>query len=231
MGRLKSGPAYFDKRIQEVENGKVVFDWGVSDYFKAVNSEATVLTRLASYKDEVVADIIHMNSFQKIDEERLIIGMGFNGVVCLNMKERKIEWILGGMHDQFGLTMKQHPHFHHTPRFDPRDNTLTIFLNVSTSGHMKNSARIQRYKIDPIKKKLISLEVLRDKGEQAATLGSVQVIENTVSIGFGNRSKGDYDFLELYQGKEVAWLRFKQPELKAYRIYRRAWELDVLRNQ
>lgn len=222
LGRLPSGMSYFDKRVRELKDGVVVFDWGVADFLQQFSTQAAAQITLCDYRNEVVAEVLHLNSLQLVGTDGILIGLGSNGVAYVNRKRRQVEWVLGGINDQFGLTYDQHPHFHHTPQFDPATGTLVLLSNLSfRSIGKRHQTRVLRYQLDVPNKKLRKFEVLREQGELASMLGSVQASGETLSIGFGTRKRGKYDFLEMHKGVETAWLKFTNERLMTYRIYRR----------
>lgn len=217
LGRLKSGMSFYDKRVREWHNGKLVFDWGVADFMRQFETEAAALIRMTEWNNELIADILHINAVQRLGDDGYLIGLGTNGVVYVDRASGKVKWVLGGLNDQFGLTHAQHPHFFHTPHFDPRRQELVLFSN----GRLFDGVtQVLRYKIDPEKKQLERFEVLRNENELSTLLGSVQLLEGTLNVSFGIRIRGKHDFVELRNGKQLASLTFLTPDAIAYRIYR-----------
>lgn len=219
LGRLRSGMAYYDKRVREWKDGKLVFDWGVADFLRQFDSEAAAMIRLTDWNGELVADVLHLNSVQRVGDDGFLVGLGTNGVAFVERSSSKVRWVLGGLNDQFGLSHAQHPHFSHTPYFEPARQELVLFSN----GRLFDGVtQVLSYRLDLKEKRLVKFEVLRSADELSSLLGSVQVIEGQLSLSFGLKSRGAYDFLEQAPTGEVsASFKFLSPQAVPYRIYRR----------
>lgn len=222
LDRLSGGAVYFNKRIRERKNGQVVFDWGVSDYVRQTKSEAVSLAVLAKYRNEVVVDLVHINSIQILNENEWLLGLGYSGVALLNKKERKLSWIFGGFSDQFALPAEQSPIFNHTPIFAPESETLYLFSN-RTIGSLIDSAfaRVLKYELDVSKRQVKKFHVLRDKKEFAYQMGSLEVHSEVLSIGMGTADRSAYDFVEMKGDVETWSLTLQDPQSSVYRFYRR----------
>lgn len=221
LGRLSNGRVYFDRRIVERKAGRELFSWGVSDYFRQHGSELTPNALLTSYRGEIVAEVIHINAIQ-VHPTGLLVGLGTNGVGFLNRKERKLEWELGGIADDFRLTIDQHPNFFHTPNWDHEKNELVLFSNRSHGVAGEISSRVLRYTLAPKQKRLLKYEVLRDRKELSYLMGSVQKTNAALSIGFGSKNNVPYDFVEMAGGKDV-WTLSLAPGHMVYRFYRKPY--------
>lgn len=221
LGRLPGGMSYLDRRIRERKDGKVVFDWGVSDFIKVTKSDAAPLGSIIEYKGETVADLIHMNSVTVLPNQKLLVGLGTNGLLVLDKISREIEWILGGYADQFSLPVMQHPFFQHTPTFSPKDQTLYLYSNYHPFLSTTNSSRVLKYELDIAQRKVRAFHVLREKQELSSLMGSLQVDGETLSVGTGTRFFGQLDFLELNNGNVSASLKIDgEPRFTVYRMYR-----------
>mgnify|MGYP003390232285 CR=1 FL=1 len=218
LSRLKSGLVYIDKKIVERKNGSVIFSWGTSDYLKQHNTELLPNVSLTSYHNEIVLQLLHLNSVQSF-RDGLLISLGTNGVVYIDRKSRKILWELGGIRDEFKLSLDQHPNFLHTPSWDPKTKTLTLFSNLSHGVPGTTFSRVLSYRLDLDAKSIAEFTVLRDKKELSLIMGSVEVHEKTLSIGFGTKDIGKYDFIEMHGSAETWKLSFGR-KFSAYRFYR-----------
>jgi hypothetical protein len=212
-GTLASGMPYFNKRLRERKNGVVVYDWGASDYFLDRGSEAVTEAVIANDKGRAVAQILHINALQVLSDNEWIVSFG-NSVGLLDKKSRKLRWILGGLSDQFALTPTQAASFLNTPFFDVAKSELYVFANRPTS------VRILRYHLDVQNRTIKDFKVLRDKKELTHLMGSLQVQDDVLSIGFGSKERATYDFIEV-QGDHTSWrLKLPNPQHVVYRFYR-----------
>lgn len=221
LDRLGSGMPYLNKRVRERKAGKIIFDWGVSDFTRELKTEAVSNAQISTYKKEVVAELLHLNSVQKVGEEGYLIGLGFNGVAFVDRDTRKISWILGGLNDQFSLKIHEHPYFLHTPWFDEKTGELILFSNW-TYG-LRKFSRVLSYKLDPKEKKLIQFRELRNKKELSYIMGSVQLTGDLISVGLGTKEISRCDFVEM-KGNEETWKFHLGKKWVVYRFYRKPWE-------
>lgn len=222
LGRLGSGTSYLDKRIVEMKNGVEIFNWGVSDIMKQSGTEATALAVLFTLNDnEVISNVMHLNSIQLIGDEFLLIGLGANGVAYVNKKSKKIIWILGGASGHFKLLSNQHMALTHTPTYDPTTNSLLLFSNSGVSSfEFKNPTRIVNYKLDTISRKIKEYEVIYTAKYISHAAGSVQKSGEVYSIGLGIQNERDNDFVEVQTEKKTASFKMREKGLYIYRIYR-----------
>jgi hypothetical protein len=218
-GTLASGMPYFNKRLRERKNGVVVYDWGASDYFLDRGSEAVTEAVIANHKGRAVAQVLHINELQVLSENEWLISFG-NSVGLLDKKSRKLRWILGGLSDQFALTPTQAASFLNTPFFDVAKSELYVFANRGLGSNVHLSVRILRYQLDVQNRRIKDFKVLRDEKELTHLMGSLQVQDDVLSIGFGSKERATYDFIEV-QGGHTSWrLKLPNPQHVVYRFYR-----------
>ncbi|HVK60457.1 MAG TPA: aryl-sulfate sulfotransferase [Bdellovibrionales bacterium] len=222
LRRTSQGLLFSDRIVREHKAGKIEFEWSISDYMKHVKVPQTAGAYIVEDGSDAVAELVHLNSVQMLPNE-VIIGLGDSGVVSVNRKTRAINWILGGFHDEFGLTFQQHPYFVHSSKFDPSTNRLLIFQNRTLGSALSfTPSRVTAYEIDPKKKALKSFKVIRAGKEITPFLGSVQESAPDVySIGFGKNMTPDAEhFVEFANGRDTMSLRFLTPNSVTYRFYR-----------
>lgn len=113
--------------IQEIKQGKVIFEWLSKDYpiFDTSYSEL-------GYNDE---DYMHINSIaiDPKDNNFVISNRHQDSIVKINRKTGEIIWILGGTNDEFGLTEEQQFSRQHCAYFD-FDGNLLFFNNDNNVG-------------------------------------------------------------------------------------------------
>jgi hypothetical protein len=222
LDRLSGGAVYLDKRLRERKNGAVVFDWGVSDFVKQTKSEGVCLATFGKFKNEMVVDLVHINSIQVLGDDEWLVGLGHSGLGVLSKRKHRLEWILGGFADQFSLTAEQASIFVHTPSFNVRESALYLFSNRG-AGKLDGTApaRILSYKLDVPQRRVTAFSVLRDRGEVVRQMGSLQVEGDVLSISFGSAEKATLDFVEMRGEAETWTLALRDPRSLVYRFYRR----------
>lgn len=217
--RLKNGLPYVNKKIRERVNNKIVFEWGVSDFIKQFNTEVFADAFVTSYKNEIIVELLHMNSIQRLNDGSFLVGTGQNGIIAVDKKSAKVKWVLGGMYDQFSLPIHQRPIFEHTAWLDEKTQNLYLFVNSAHAAQVDYDSKVFRYKLDTKRKKILEFEVVRRNLGFTDTSGSVQVTGKTFSIGLGRRLVGKSDFIEWHNNQETMRLAFKERH-EVYRYYR-----------
>lgn len=217
LDRLKNGQSYLNKIIRERKNGKILFEYSVKDYLKEMKSELTSSIVLTSFRGEVVAEILHINSLQILKDDKLLVGMAYNGVGLLDKKSRKMDWQLAGLYDDFQLPITQNPLFEHSAVLND-DGELCLFSNLtpSRSGLV---TKVFCLKLDQEKRRVTNFRMIRDQNEITFMMGGMQIIEKRPNIFFGLKKVAPFDFVEMFEGKDVWKLRFGE-DWVAYRFYR-----------
>jgi hypothetical protein len=222
LERLSGGAVYLDKRLRERKNGALVFDWGVSDFIKQTKSEGVNLATLGKFKDEVVVDLVHMNSIQILSADEWLVGLGTSGMGVLSKSKHRLEWIIGGFADQFSLPAEQASMFVHTPIFNVRESALYVFSNRGAGVLSGNApARVLKYELDVPQRRVKAFSVLRDRGEVVRQMGGLQVEGDVLSISFGSAEKVAHHFVEMKGDTETWSLSFNKLGTMVYRFYRR----------
>ena len=220
LGRLGNGKPYLNKRLREWKDGKMIFDWGASDLILQFKTEATTNIIQTSFRGEVVAELYHMNSIQRLKDGSFFVGLGHDGAGVLDPESGKMKWILGGLNDSFGLTMHEHPLFNHTPLYNEKTKTIDLFSNRSWGVIGTSPARILKYRIDPDAKKLLEYKIVRVRDEFIYVMGSLQIVDGISSIGFGSKNIASMDFLEFSSDKKDNWKITFEKMRTVYRFYR-----------
>ncbi len=219
LGRLINGKSYMNKRLRERKKGEIIFDWGTSDIIAQFGSEAATYMFQTTFRNETVAELFHLNAIQ-ILKNGFLVGLGHDGIGFLDRKTKKLKWVLGGIHDSFNLGLELSPLFNHTPHLNEETGVLHVFSNRSIQRINQSYSRVIRYELDLSSLKLKSFKVLRSDQEIVNLLGSLQVSEGIMNIGFGSKEKADWDFIEADDNGVESWKIKLDEELKVYRFYR-----------
>ena len=185
--------------LQEVKDGKVVWDWRSIDYpeiYDMVQTDANPDAR--DFANEKGApDYIHFNAMRLNDGGDLVCSFRhLDTILCLDRTKGtdQIKWKLSGNEDMFGLSEEQKTSGQHYVRVD--GDTVTVFDNHNS----EQATRIRSYKIDTENKVLKEFNEYRVDGKFSSACGSQQHLYDDVwMIGWG-RAENDtmcmcvYDF-------------------------------------
>src|SRR5262249_41364494 len=171
--------------VQEVDHGKVVFEWESTD----VPSLFTDSVDGNAFSSDQVADYVHINSIQvdPTDGNFIVSLRHTNSILKLDRFTGATIWTLGGASDQFGLTAEQRfSHQHHVRKLD--DGRLLIFDN----GNTAHPTRVVSFLLDETNRTVSSFQVIyqRPAGQADTTfMGSAaRLAESRYLIGWGGRS-------------------------------------------
>ena len=189
---VKNVPGYPDgsnviySYLQEVQNGKVIWDFKSIDYpelYDLVMTEATPTANDFANKETDTPDIAHFNAMQLDDEGNLICSFRhLDSIICLDRKKNsdQIKWILSGKGDEFGLTEEQKTSGQHYVTVDGR--SFTVFNN----NNRDKETNIITYTLDFENNMAESVDLtgFPDKFSQAC--GSAQKLDDDLLvIGWG----------------------------------------------
>lgn len=217
LDRLRNGLVYLNKRIRERKAGKIIFDWGVSDFIEQTGTEAMLHSTVLHKDSESVLNLMHVNSVYSL-KDSILVGLGTNGICHLSRVRRTCDWILGGASDQFKLTLLQHPIFQHSAALI--GSKLYLFSNYTAPMLLQQTSRVLVYDLDVNARKVKSFTVLRSAKEQTYLMGSLQLKGEVLSIGTGLRIHPGADFIEQKNTEETFRLNFISPDEMVYRFYR-----------
>ena len=190
--RVTNVPGYPDgtniiySYLQEVQDGKVVWDWKSADYpelYDLIMTEATPTARDFANEQVDAPDTVHFNAMRLDDDGNLICSFRhLDTILCLDRtrQEDQIKWKLSGKADEFGLTEEQKTSGQHYVTVD--GNQIMVFDN----NNREEQTQVRRYALDLKKKKasLVSMYGFDNKFSQAC--GSVQQAGDSLYvIGWG----------------------------------------------
>ncbi len=224
--RVKNVPGYPEgtnviySYLQEVKEGKVVWEFKSKDYPELYDMIATEATPTADdFANEQVdaPDIFHFNAMRLDDDGNLICSFRhLDSILCLDRtkKEDQIRWMLSGKGDQFGLTDLQKTSGQHYVTVD--GNEIMVFDN----NNRDEQTEIRTYVLDTEKKKAELVRSLGFSGKFSQACGSVQNPKGSLYvIGWGWATTDDecMSVLDASTGKKLMSVRLGEPKNITYR--------------
>ncbi len=206
--------------LQEIKDGKVIFDWVSSDYphlytyFKPPDNSRTY------------NDYMHFNSIivDSKDNNLIISCAGISSILKINRKTGDIMWTLGGPGDDFKLDEEHRFYGQHSLSFDKEGN-LMLFDNQSSffakriekSPNLPHS-RILKFKLDEKNKKILNA-VSIPLDFQTDTMGSVyQTAEDTYILAMGEHNKVQKIKVAEEKATKLWELSLDYPTYRAYEV-------------
>ncbi len=174
--------------LQEVKDGKVVFEWKSTDhpelYALSGNVQTATANDFANAKT-ATPDYIHFNSIDidPSDDNLVVSFRHFDTIAKIDRKSGDILWKLSGKQDEFGLTEEQKTSGQHYARFTD-DGFLTVFDN----GNAAKASRVVKYKLDQENKKLLDFQEFKVGNHFSSACGSATQVDgakNVFTIGWG----------------------------------------------
>lgn len=202
--------------LQEVENGRVVFDWDSSDHpeFYATSLEGNDYAgALAAGR---WADYMHFNSvFVDPRDGNFVVSFRHqDAVVKIERASGKVLWRLGGPGDEFHLAGDERFSRQHDASV-LGDGQLLLFDN----GTAQRATRLLLFGLDEGDKRVVSFQSVALPGRFTEFTGSVQQLApGVLFVGWGFHHDGgpDASQIDAASGQESFWLKFSD----AYFSYR-----------
>ena len=206
--------------LQEVKDGKVVWDFKSIDYpelYDLVVTDASETADDFANSKTPVPDIVHFNSMRMDENGNLICSFRhLSSIICLDRSKKtdQIKWILSGKGDRFGLAEDEKTSCQHYATVD--GEYITVFDNGNRTGE----THIRSYKIDPDNLKLEAVKTFDVAGKFSSACGNVQHLSNQkYIIGWGMTTldavcMSVYDFAT---GTEEMSVKLANPKNFTYR--------------
>ncbi|MCR4604886.1 MAG: arylsulfotransferase family protein, partial [Eubacterium sp.] len=216
----ESGSSVVYSYLQEVKDGKVVWDFKSIDYPElyalTVNDGLETANDYANEKTDA-PDIIHFNSMRLNDDGNLVCSFRhICSIMCLDRtkRENQILWKLSGAGDEFGLTEEQKTSCQHYATVD--GDTITVFDN----GNKTARTRVCVYTIDPENKKLKSFCSYQLEGKRSEACGdAIRISGDTFAVGWGKALNDAtcFSVVDFITGKEIFKIDNSNPQNFSYR--------------
>jgi len=190
-------------RIEEVNNGQVVFHWDGTDYpeFYGESVENN------NFGDSVkTIDYMHMNSLciDPNDNNIICSFRNLNEIIKINRTTGDIMWRLGGKHSDFPLTADEQFLRQHFARFTDDGKTLIFVDNGDLT--LRPYTRILEFQLDENAKTVTNFNAYKVPDDFIRFAGSVKKQNGYYFIGGGS---ADYALQINYTTNEV-YLRINQ---------------------
>ena len=206
--------------LQEVDHGKVVWDWKSIDYPELARFTVTdAVEDVNDFANERtdVPDYVHFNAMDLDPDGHLICSLRhINSILCLDRTKRsdQILWKLSGGADEFGLTESQKTSCQHYVIVD--GGYLTAFDN----NNRGKETRIVSYAVDAEKRKANAVRMYAFPGKFSYACGSVQHLPGDIYvIGWGWTVR-DAECMSVYdfsKGQKLMSVTLGNPKNNTYR--------------
>lgn len=206
--------------LQEVENGKAVWDFKTCDY-----PELYALTVTDGKEDANdfanattdVPDYVHFNAMRLDEDGDLIVSYRhLSSILCLDRTKKtdQIKWFLSGGNDEFGLSELEKTNCQHYVSLD--GNYIMAFDN----NNRNESTRVVCYRINADKKQLEAFRAfaLGEKFSQAC--GSVQRVKDELFVigwGCATRDNDCMTVVDFSTGDALLTVKLANPQDFTYR--------------
>ena len=206
--------------LQEVDHGKVVWDWKSIDYPELYSLSVTDTDEPANdFANEKTdaPDYVHFNAMRLDDDGRLICSFRhLNTILCLDrtVRSNQILWKLSGNGDEFGLAESQKSSGQHYVTVD--GDYLTIFDN----NNRDKQTRIQSYAVDAESRKANLVRSYAIPGKFSYACGSVQHLPGdfyVIGWGWAIRDAECMSVLDALDGKKLMSVTLGNPKNITYR--------------
>ncbi|MCR4907804.1 MAG: aryl-sulfate sulfotransferase [Lachnospiraceae bacterium] len=206
--------------LQEVKDGKAVWDFKSTDYPELYALTVTDGDKTADDFANVetdVPDIIHFNAMRLDEDGNLVCSFrNLSTILCLDRSKDtdQIKWKLSGKDDEFGLSESQKTSCQHYVTLD--GNKFMVFDN----GNLTKETRIRSYSIDPENHRASLVKTFDVPGKFSAACGSVQQVSDDLYVigwGFAQNDKVCMSVHNFATGEELMNVSLANPNNFTYR--------------
>ncbi|MDO4796798.1 MAG: aryl-sulfate sulfotransferase [Coriobacteriales bacterium] len=206
--------------LQEVDDGKVVWDWRSADYPELYGLTVTDGTPdAADYANEQTdaPDIMHFNAMRLDDEGNLVCSFrNLSTILCLDRTKDsdQILWKLSGAGDEFGLADYQKSSCQHYVTVD--GNRVTVYDN----GNKNQLSRIVTWEVDTKGKTVDTTDIHSFNHKFSKACGSAQRVDGdlyVVSFGAATKDNEYMAVIDFATGKKLLSITLDNPQDFTYR--------------
>ena len=206
--------------LQEVDKGKVVWDWRAVDYpelYDLVDTNGSETADDFANEETDVPDIVHFNAMRLDDDGDLICSFRhLSTILCLDRtkQEDQIKWKLSGRADEFSLAEEQKTSCQHYVTVD--GDNITVFNNGNATGR----TRVLTYKIDRESMSADQVKSYYLDGKFSSACGSAQHIDGERYVLGWGRSENDAECMSVHDfgtGETLMTVTLDNPNNFTYR--------------
>ena len=206
--------------LQEVDHGKVVWDWKSTDYPELYALTVTDADDKADdFANEVTdaPDYVHFNAMRLDAKGRLICSFRhLNSILCLDRTKQndQILWKLSGGADEFGLAEGQKLSCQHYVTVD--GDWLTVFDNSNRA----KETRIVSYAVNAEGRKAEAVRTYAVPGKFSYACGSVQHLPGDLYVigwGWATRDAECMSVHDFSAGRKLMSVTLANPKNITYR--------------
>ena len=206
--------------LQEVDHGKVVWEWKSIDYPElytlSVTDAVDSANDFANEKSDV-PDYVHFNAMRLDADGRLICSLRhLNSIVCLDRtrKSDQILWKLSGGGDEFGLAESQKTSCQHYVTLD--DGWISVFDN----NNLRKASRVSSYAVDADRRQVVAVRSYAFPGKFSYACGSAQMLPGDLCVigwGWAVRDPECMSVYDFSKGKKLMSVTLENPQNVTYR--------------
>lgn len=206
--------------LQEVENGKAVWDFKTCDYPELYAMTVTDGKKDADDFGNVTTDVpdyVHFNAMRLDEDGDLIVSYRhLSSILCLDRTKEKdqIKWFLSGRHDEFGLSEQEKTNCQHYVTLD--GNYIMAFDN----NNRNEATRIVCYRVDEDARRLEAFRAFAVGRKFSQACGSVQRVKDELFvIGWGCATKDNdcMSVVDFSTGDTLMKVKLANPQDFTYR--------------
>lgn len=151
-----------DQKVVEYKDGELQFELSALDLIQhGIYYSVGMPLR---FFGEPCIGFFHVNSAKLVNKDLLLIGMGLQTFLAYNRTQKKIEWVFGGVSDQFGVPLSGSADMYfslfHSPVWNADSGSLVLFDN----GIVKQSSRVIQFDLDIKNRKINRFETIYSDG-------------------------------------------------------------------
>lgn len=200
--------------IQEVQDGRVVFEWDSSEHpeFYDNASDGNDFANAGAAN----ADYMHMNALciDPADQNVIVSFRHQDQIVKLDRHTGAVLWRLGGKNGDFPLTDEERFSHQHFVRLNA-DGTLSCFDN----GNARQKTRLLTFRLDEAARTVTGFSADTPESRYSFAMGSYQrLADGSTFVGWGAKGGGPTDAGEFGpDGAATFSLAFEDPTYESYR--------------
>ncbi len=206
--------------LQEVDRGKVVWEWKSIDYpelYSLSQTEAVASANDFANEKTDAPDYAHFNAMRLDAQGHLICSFRhLDSILCLDRtrKSDQILWKLSGDGDEFGLAASQKTSGQHYVTLN--DGWISVFDN----NNLRNATRVDSFAVDTDRRQVVAVRSFAFPGKFSYACGSVQILPGDLYVigwGWAVRDPECMSVYDFAKGKKLLSVTLDDPQDITYR--------------